>query len=161
MWWCLFLPLCFSLCLSVFVFLSFGLAVWLCLSDCIFVFLCLCGCLCLFCLCLSVCLSVCLSLFLFVCLSACLLVDEGLTLQTSAKTILPHVWQSTYICLSMSAFLSSCVVNLFFSGHLKISGLQLPEWGFQQFEVCTDRVVHQQSTIWNVEEHQQNISYRT
>ena len=108
-----------------------------------------------------VCLSVCLSLFLFVCLSACLLVDEGLTLQTSAKTILPHVWQSTYICLSMSAFLSSCVVNLFFSGHLKISGLQLPEWGFQQFEVCTDRVIHQQSTIWNVEEHQQNISYRT
>ena len=142
-------------CLSVFRTGCLTLSVWLhiCLSMSLWLSLSI--------LFVSVCLSVCLSLFLFVCLSACLLVDEGLTLQTSAKTILPHVWQSTYICLSMSAFLSSCVVNLFFSGHLKISGLQLPEWGFQQFEVCTDRVVHQQSTIWNVEEHQQNISYRT
>ena len=142
-------------CLSVFRTGCLTLSVWLhiCLSMSLWLSLSI--------LFVSVCLSVCLSLFLFVCLSACLLVDEGLTLQTSAKTILPHVWQSTYICLSMSAFLSSCVVNLFFSGHLKISGLQLPEWGFQQFEVCTDRVIHQQSTIWNVEEHQQNISYRT
>ncbi|KAK3753815.1 hypothetical protein QZH41_018466 [Actinostola sp. cb2023] len=42
---------------------------------------------------------------------------------------------------------------------IKVTGLQLPEWGFQQFEVATDRVLNQQDTTWNVEEHQQNISY--
>ena len=36
---------------------------------------------------------------------------------------------------------------------LRFSGRQLPEWGFNQHEVVADRVVEQQDTIWNVEEH--------
>ncbi|KAG8176363.1 hypothetical protein JTE90_020761 [Oedothorax gibbosus] len=36
---------------------------------------------------------------------------------------------------------------------LKFSGKQLPEWGFNQHEIVTDRVVSQDDTIWNVEEH--------
>ncbi|KAF8788584.1 Protein O-mannosyltransferase 1 like protein [Argiope bruennichi] len=36
---------------------------------------------------------------------------------------------------------------------LKFSGKQLPEWGFNQHEIVTDRVVNQDDTIWNVEEH--------
>ncbi|XP_054713635.1 protein O-mannosyltransferase 1-like [Uloborus diversus] len=36
---------------------------------------------------------------------------------------------------------------------LKFSGKQLPEWGFNQHEIVTDRVIHQDDTIWNVEEH--------
>ncbi|XP_042901346.1 protein O-mannosyl-transferase 1 [Parasteatoda tepidariorum] len=36
---------------------------------------------------------------------------------------------------------------------LKFSGKQLPEWGFNQHEIVTDRVINQDDTIWNVEEH--------
>ncbi|XP_023228671.1 protein O-mannosyltransferase 1-like [Centruroides sculpturatus] len=36
---------------------------------------------------------------------------------------------------------------------LKFSGKQLPEWGFNQHEVVTDRDINQDDTIWNVEEH--------
>lgn len=36
---------------------------------------------------------------------------------------------------------------------LKATGKQLPEWGFHQIEVATDRVVVQPGTVWNVEEH--------
>lgn len=36
---------------------------------------------------------------------------------------------------------------------LRVSGRQLPEWGFNQHEVVTDRVMEQDDTIWNVEEH--------
>lgn len=36
---------------------------------------------------------------------------------------------------------------------LKFSGKQLPEWGFNQHEVVTDRSIEQDDTIWNVEEH--------
>ncbi|XP_052789205.1 protein O-mannosyltransferase 1-like [Mya arenaria] len=36
---------------------------------------------------------------------------------------------------------------------LKITGNVLPEWGFNQLEVATDRIVQQEATIWNVEEH--------
>uniref|UniRef100_T1JMV6 Protein O-mannosyltransferase 1 n=1 Tax=Strigamia maritima TaxID=126957 RepID=T1JMV6_STRMM len=36
---------------------------------------------------------------------------------------------------------------------LKFTGKQLPDWGFHQHEVVTDRVINQESTIWNVEEH--------
>ncbi|GAB1607719.1 protein O-mannosyl-transferase 1-like [Argonauta hians] len=36
---------------------------------------------------------------------------------------------------------------------LKVSGKQLPEWGFHQLEVVTDRITEQDPTIWNVEEH--------
>lgn len=42
---------------------------------------------------------------------------------------------------------------------IKISGMSLPEWGFNQLEVCTDKSIKQTNTIWNVEEHQQNITY--
>lgn len=42
----------------------------------------------------------------------------------------------------------------------QISGMSLPEWGFHQLEVCTDKSIKQTNTIWNVEEHQQNITYR-
>ncbi|KAL4219637.1 Protein O-mannosyl-transferase 1 [Mactra antiquata] len=36
---------------------------------------------------------------------------------------------------------------------LKITGQTLPEWGFNQLEVVTDKILHQESAIWNVEEH--------
>ncbi|XP_049830868.1 protein O-mannosyltransferase 1 isoform X1 [Schistocerca gregaria] len=36
---------------------------------------------------------------------------------------------------------------------LKFSGRQLPDWGFNQHEVVTDRAIHQDDTVWNVEEH--------
>jgi dolichyl-phosphate-mannose--protein O-mannosyl transferase len=41
---------------------------------------------------------------------------------------------------------------------LKFSGKQLPEWGFNQHEVVTDRVIVQEDTIWNVEEHRYTTS---
>ena len=40
------------------------------------------------------------------------------------------------------------MLNLF-----QLSGKQLPEWGFSQHEVATDRVLQQDAVIWNVEEH--------
>ncbi|KAI4464671.1 dolichyl-phosphate-mannose--protein mannosyltransferase [Holotrichia oblita] len=36
---------------------------------------------------------------------------------------------------------------------LKFSGRQLPDWGFHQHEVVADRIINQDDTIWNVEEH--------
>ena len=36
---------------------------------------------------------------------------------------------------------------------LKFSGRQLPDWGFRQHEIVTDKVIEQEDTIWNVEEH--------
>ena len=33
------------------------------------------------------------------------------------------------------------------------SGRQLPEWGFYQYEVVTDKQRVQEATSWNVEEH--------
>ncbi|ELU05738.1 hypothetical protein CAPTEDRAFT_156082 [Capitella teleta] len=36
---------------------------------------------------------------------------------------------------------------------LKVSGKQLPDWGFFQYEVVTDKQIKHASTIWNVEEH--------
>lgn len=36
---------------------------------------------------------------------------------------------------------------------LKYSGRQLPDWGFHQHEVVADRIINQDDTIWNVEEH--------
>lgn len=36
---------------------------------------------------------------------------------------------------------------------LRFSGRQLPEWGFNQHEIVSDKVVVQQDTVWNVEEH--------
>lgn len=36
---------------------------------------------------------------------------------------------------------------------MQFSGKQLPDWGFNQHEIVTDRVIHQDDTIWNVEEH--------
>lgn len=36
---------------------------------------------------------------------------------------------------------------------LRFTGRQLGEWGFNQHEVVADRVIHQDDTVWNVEEH--------
>jgi len=36
---------------------------------------------------------------------------------------------------------------------LKFSGRQLPDWGFNQHEVVTDKIISQDDTVWNVEEH--------
>jgi len=36
---------------------------------------------------------------------------------------------------------------------LKFSGRQLPDWGFNQHEVVTDKIIFQDDTVWNVEEH--------
>ena len=36
---------------------------------------------------------------------------------------------------------------------MKFSQKLLPEWGFNQNEVCGDKVVDQMDTVWNVEEH--------
>ena len=36
---------------------------------------------------------------------------------------------------------------------LKFSGRQLPDWGFRQHEVVTDKELNQEDTVWNVEEH--------
>lgn len=36
---------------------------------------------------------------------------------------------------------------------LRFTGRQLPDWGFHQHEVVADRVVNQDDTVWNVEEH--------
>ncbi|XP_066257536.1 protein O-mannosyltransferase 1 [Euwallacea similis] len=36
---------------------------------------------------------------------------------------------------------------------LKFTGKQLPDWGFHQHEVAADRVINQDDTVWNVEEH--------
>jgi len=45
------------------------------------------------------------------------------------------------------------LVHLNSSQALKFSGRQLPDWGFRQHEVVTDKIVDQEDTIWNVEEH--------
>lgn len=36
---------------------------------------------------------------------------------------------------------------------LKFTGRQLPDWGFNQHEVASDRLVDQSDSVWNVEEH--------
>ncbi|KAG9510653.1 Protein O-mannosyltransferase 1, partial [Fragariocoptes setiger] len=36
---------------------------------------------------------------------------------------------------------------------LKYSGFQLPDWGFHQHEIVSDRDIMHQDTVWNVEEH--------
>ncbi|XP_044751885.1 protein O-mannosyltransferase 1 [Coccinella septempunctata] len=36
---------------------------------------------------------------------------------------------------------------------LKFSGKQLPDWGFHQHEIVADRIINQDDTVWNVEEH--------
>jgi dolichyl-phosphate-mannose-protein mannosyltransferase len=41
---------------------------------------------------------------------------------------------------------------------LKVTGKQLPEWGYNQYEVVTDRVLEQVDTVWNVEEHRHTRS---
>lgn len=45
------------------------------------------------------------------------------------------------------------LVHVNTSQALKFSGRQLPDWGFNQHEIVTDRVINQDDTIWNVEEH--------
>ncbi|KAL1491635.1 hypothetical protein ABEB36_012204 [Hypothenemus hampei] len=36
---------------------------------------------------------------------------------------------------------------------LKFTGRQLPDWGYNQHEIAADRVISQDDTVWNVEEH--------
>ncbi|KAK9510733.1 hypothetical protein O3M35_005460 [Rhynocoris fuscipes] len=36
---------------------------------------------------------------------------------------------------------------------LRYSGRQLPDWGFNQMEIVTDKNIIQDDTVWNVEEH--------
>ncbi|XP_074031169.1 protein O-mannosyltransferase rt isoform X2 [Leptinotarsa decemlineata] len=36
---------------------------------------------------------------------------------------------------------------------LKFTGRQLPDWGYHQHEVAADRIIVQDDTVWNVEEH--------
>uniref|UniRef100_A0A1B6EE73 Protein O-mannosyltransferase 1 n=1 Tax=Clastoptera arizonana TaxID=38151 RepID=A0A1B6EE73_9HEMI len=45
------------------------------------------------------------------------------------------------------------LVHVNSSQALKFTGRQLPDWGFNQHEVVTDRVTEQDDTVWNVEEH--------
>lgn len=45
------------------------------------------------------------------------------------------------------------LVHVNTSTALKLSGKQLPEWGFHQMEVTADRHINQKDTVWNVEEH--------
>lgn len=45
------------------------------------------------------------------------------------------------------------LVHVNTSQALKATGKQLPEWGFHQMEIATDRITNQEVTVWNVEEH--------
>ncbi|KAK7094771.1 protein O-mannosyl-transferase 1-like [Littorina saxatilis] len=45
------------------------------------------------------------------------------------------------------------LVHVKTSTALRITGKQLPEWGFHQLEVAADRLINQRDTVWNVEEH--------
>ncbi|XP_052104274.1 protein O-mannosyl-transferase 1-like [Mytilus californianus] len=45
------------------------------------------------------------------------------------------------------------LVHVNTSQALKSTGKQLPEWGFHQLEISTDRITNQEATVWNVEEH--------
>ena len=37
---------------------------------------------------------------------------------------------------------------------IRMTNKLLGEWGFYQHEVATDRILQQDDTVWNVEEHQ-------
>lgn len=45
------------------------------------------------------------------------------------------------------------LVHVNTSQALKFSGRQLPDWGYHQHEVVTDKHLVQDDTVWNVEEH--------
>lgn len=45
------------------------------------------------------------------------------------------------------------LVHVNTSQALKLSGLQLPDWGYHQHEVVADKQVEHQNAVWNVEEH--------
>ncbi|KAJ1521671.1 hypothetical protein ONE63_003316 [Megalurothrips usitatus] len=45
------------------------------------------------------------------------------------------------------------LVHVNTSQALKFSGRQLPDWGFHQHEIVTDKHIVQDDTVWNVEEH--------
>ena len=52
------------------------------------------------------------------------------------------------------------LVHLNSSQALKVSGAQLGEWGFYQYEVATDKSGGQ-TAVWNVEEHRYTRSKYT
>jgi dolichyl-phosphate-mannose--protein O-mannosyl transferase len=43
---------------------------------------------------------------------------------------------------------------------LKFSNKMYPDWGFNQNEICADKLVDQVDTVWNVEEHRYTKSKR-
>lgn len=61
-----------------------------------------------------------------------------------------HVWHTIQSQIRL--------IHVNSSQALKYTGRQLPDWGFHQHEVATDRVLNQEDTIWNVEEHRHTKS---
>ncbi|KAK2145245.1 hypothetical protein LSH36_693g02094 [Paralvinella palmiformis] len=51
------------------------------------------------------------------------------------------------------------LIHLNTSTALKMSGRQLPDWGFHQLEVVADKNKEQTSAVWNVEEHRYTRLY--
>lgn len=58
----------------------------------------------------------------------------------------------------MDIILQIRLIHVNSSQALKFSGRQLPDWGFRQHEIVTDKVLDQEDTIWNVEEHRYSKS---
>eukprot|EP00794_Sanderia_malayensis_P015859 gene15859-17457_t len=50
------------------------------------------------------------------------------------------------------------LVHVNTSASMQVTGGILPEWGFKQYEVATGKIVETEESIWNAEEHNQNIS---
>eukprot|EP00795_Rhopilema_esculentum_P010235 gene10235-18921_t len=44
------------------------------------------------------------------------------------------------------------------STSIKVTGAVLPDWGFHQFEVATGKIINTEESIWNAEEHNQNVT---
>jgi dolichyl-phosphate-mannose--protein O-mannosyl transferase len=39
--------------------------------------------------------------------------------------------------------------------------MQLPDWGFNQLEVATDKITVQDAVVWNVEEHKYTMGKKS
>lgn len=50
------------------------------------------------------------------------------------------------------------LIHVITGAALRFSSRQLPDWGFNQYEVVADRNIEQTGTIWNVEEHRYTIA---
>ncbi|XP_071948165.1 protein O-mannosyl-transferase 1-like [Antedon mediterranea] len=62
------------------------------------------------------------------------------------------IWKTIKSQIRLVHMNTSCAV--------KVTGSQLPDWGFNQFEVAADRVIGQEATVWNVEEHKYTRLYK-